>query len=85
MSAGVPNQADISLLASTSTTAHATSPTEVVHIAFAFVVLTADLVIILSGRGLLEGGTLAGLLTRSRSSMPSSRLPPGSLGLSRTR
>ena len=62
MSAGVPNQADISLLASTSATAHATSPTEVVHIAFAFVVLTADLVIILSGRGLLEGGTLAGLL-----------------------
>jgi Zn-dependent protease len=62
MSAGVPNQARYSLLASTSTTAHVTSPTEVAHIAFAFVVLTADLVVILSGRGLLEGGTLSGLL-----------------------
>lgn len=40
---------------------HPTSPTELTHIAIAFLVLTADLVIILSGRGLLEGGTLAGL------------------------
>jgi len=42
-------------------TAHATSRTELIHIGIAFVVLTADLVVILSGRGLLEGGTLEGL------------------------
>lgn len=38
-----------------------TSKTEIVQILVAFLVLTADLVIILSGRGLLEGGTPAGL------------------------
>lgn len=62
MSAGNPDQAGFLPLTSSSTTAHATSPTEVVHIAIAFVILTADLVIVLSGRGLIEGGTLAGLL-----------------------
>lgn len=38
-----------------------TSRTEVLHIVVAFLVLTGDLIVILSGRGLLEGGTLAGL------------------------
>jgi Zn-dependent protease len=42
--------------------AHATSRTELIHIAITFVVLTADLVIILSGRGLLESGTVATLV-----------------------
>jgi len=41
---------------------HPTSRTEVLHVTIAFLVLTGDLVIILSGRGLLEGGTLAGLV-----------------------
>jgi Zn-dependent protease len=40
---------------------HPTSRTEILHVTIAFLVLTADLVIILSGRGLLEGGTVAGL------------------------
>ena len=43
-------------------TSHRTSRTELIHIAIAFVVLTVDLVIILSGRGLLEGGTVSGLV-----------------------
>ncbi|HEY1197400.1 MAG TPA: peptidase [Thermoplasmata archaeon] len=41
---------------------HPTSRTELIHVTIAFLVLTADLVIILSGRGLLEGGTLSGLV-----------------------
>jgi Zn-dependent protease len=41
---------------------HRTSRTELTHIAIAFVVLTVDLVIILSGRGLLEGGTVGSLV-----------------------
>jgi Zn-dependent protease len=40
---------------------HPTSRTEVLHVTIAFLVLTADLIIILSGRGLLNGGTVAGL------------------------
>ena len=43
-------------------TTHRTSRTELVHATVAFLVLTADLMIILSGRGLLEGGTLTGLV-----------------------
>ncbi|MGA7476241.1 MAG: hypothetical protein WBW47_03370 [Thermoplasmata archaeon] len=43
-------------------TTHPTSRTELVHVTVAFLVLTADLMIILSGRGLLEGGTLSGLV-----------------------
>ncbi len=39
-----------------------TSRTELVHITIAFLVLTLDLVIILSGRGFLYQGSLAGLL-----------------------
>jgi len=42
---------------------HRTSRTEVTHVTIAFLVLTLDLVIILSGRGLLEGGTVSGLIT----------------------
>jgi Zn-dependent protease len=42
-------------------TSHPTSRTELIHVTVAFLVLTADLMIILSGRGLLEGGTLPGL------------------------
>jgi Zn-dependent protease len=41
---------------------HRTSWTELTHIGIAFVVLTVDLVIILSGRGLLESGTVTGLV-----------------------
>jgi len=41
---------------------HRTSRTELTHVVIAFLVLTADLVIILSGRGLLEGGTASGLV-----------------------
>ena len=40
-----------------------TSRTELVHLAVAFLVLTVDLIIILSGRGLLEGGTVSGLIS----------------------
>jgi len=43
-------------------TSHATSRTELIHIAVAYIVLTVDLAIILSGRGFFEGGTLTGLL-----------------------
>jgi Zn-dependent protease len=43
-------------------TPHPTSRTELIHVTIAFLVLTADLVIILSGRGFLEGGTASGLL-----------------------
>ena len=41
---------------------HRTSRTELTHVAIAFVVLTVDLVIILSGRGLLESGTVGSLV-----------------------
>lgn len=41
---------------------HRTSRTELTHIAIAFAVLTVDLVIILSGRGFLESGTVSGLI-----------------------
>jgi len=41
---------------------HRTSRTELIHVAIAFVVLTVDLVIILSGRGLLESGTVGSLV-----------------------
>jgi len=41
---------------------HRTSRTELIHIGIAFVVLTVDLVIILSARGLLESGTVASLI-----------------------
>ena len=40
---------------------HATSRTELLHIAVAFAVLTLDLVIILSGRGFLVSGSVAAL------------------------
>jgi Zn-dependent protease len=40
---------------------HPTSRTEVIHVLIAFLVLTVDFVIILSGRGLLYGGGLSGL------------------------
>jgi Zn-dependent protease len=39
-----------------------TSRTELTHLSIAFVVLTFDLVIVLSGRGLVEGGGASGLL-----------------------
>jgi len=42
--------------------AHRTSRTELTHIAIAFVVLTVDLVIILSGRGLLYSGSVSSLV-----------------------
>jgi len=41
---------------------HRTSKTELTHIAIAFVVLTLDLVIILSGRGLLYSGSVSSLV-----------------------
>ena len=41
---------------------HPTSRTELTHLAIAFIVITVDLVIILSGRGLLESGTVSGLV-----------------------
>ena len=41
---------------------HRTSPTELTHIAIAYVVITVDLVIILSGRGFVQGGTVSGLI-----------------------
>lgn len=42
---------------------HRTSRTEVVHASIAFLVLTVDLVIILSGRGFLESGTVSSLVS----------------------
>ena len=41
---------------------HPTSRTELIHVTIAFLVLTGDLFIILSGRGFLETGTLSGLI-----------------------
>ncbi|HYA69902.1 MAG TPA: hypothetical protein VEH28_00845 [Thermoplasmata archaeon] len=41
---------------------HRTSRTELTHIGIAFVVLTVDLVIILSGRGLLQSGSVSGFV-----------------------
>jgi len=40
-----------------------TSRTELTHATIAFVVLTVDLIIILSGRGFLEGGTVSSLVS----------------------
>ena len=40
---------------------HRTSRTELTHATIAFLVLTLDLIIILSGRGLIYGGSLSGL------------------------
>jgi Zn-dependent protease len=41
---------------------HRTSRTELIHVAVAFAVLTVDLVIILSQRGLIYGGTFSSLI-----------------------
>jgi Zn-dependent protease len=55
---GGPHYSVVWTRATPPPTAHKTSRTEVTHVTIAFLVLTGDLVIILSGRGLLYGGNI---------------------------
>ncbi|MGP8159411.1 MAG: M50 family metallopeptidase [Thermoplasmata archaeon] len=57
-----PYQYTVWTTAAPPLSSHPTSRTELIHVTIAFLVLTGDLFIILSGRGFLETGTLSGLI-----------------------